>query len=56
MYSTKILNKAMVDGNAYITVGDPYVDPKGNPFRQSKKSDKPPFHCKVKLIIIIRNK
>ena len=25
MYSTRRLNSRMVDGNAYVTVGDPYV-------------------------------
>ncbi len=47
MYSTKLLNKNMVDGNAYITIGDPFVEAKANPFRQSKKSDKAPFQCKI---------
>lgn len=32
MYSSHRLNKNIVDGNAYITVGDPYV----------KDRDKPP--------------
>jgi hypothetical protein len=42
MYSTKLINKSMVSGNAYITVGDPYVDPKANPFRAPKKGEKEP--------------
>eukprot|EP01038_Epipyxis_sp_PR26KG_P008343 gene8343-11287_t len=42
MYSTKLVNKNFVDGNAYITVGDPYSDPKANPFRQPKKGEKAP--------------
>jgi hypothetical protein len=37
MYSSKFTNKNMVSGNAYISIGDPYVDPKGNPFRQGSK-------------------
>ncbi len=32
----------MVAGNAYITVGDPYHDPKANPFRALKKGEKEP--------------
>lgn len=48
MYSTKRLNKNVVDGNAYITVGDPYHDPKANPFRAVKKGEKlTPFQTKV---------
>lgn len=48
MYSTKYLNKNMVDNNAYITVNDPYKDPLPNTFRQPKKGDKPvkPFQIK----------
>lgn len=46
MYSTKLLHKGMVDGNAYITIGDPFVEAKANPFRQGKKSEKAPFQCK----------
>jgi hypothetical protein len=29
MYSTRRVNKNMVDGNAYTTVGDPYKGDKG---------------------------
>lgn len=48
MYSTKLVNKGMVSNNAYITVGDPYSDPKANPFRQGKKGEKlNPFQIKV---------
>jgi hypothetical protein len=48
MYSTKLLNKNMVSGNAYITVGDPYKHPDPNPFRQGKKGEKlNPFRTKV---------
>lgn len=39
MYSTKMLNTRMVDGNKYITVGDPYKDPMANQFRQGKKGE-----------------
>ena len=50
MYSTKLINKGMVDGNAYITVGDPFADAKPNPFRQGKKGEKlTPFQTKVSL-------
>jgi hypothetical protein len=42
MYSTKLINNKFVDGNAYITVGDPYNDPQANPFRQPKKGEKAP--------------
>ena len=48
MYSTRLVNKNWVDGNRYITVGDPYKDPMGNPFRQGKKGEKlTPFRTKV---------
>lgn len=48
MYSTKLVNKNMVEGNAYITVGDPYVAPNGNPFRAGKKGEKlNPFRTKI---------
>lgn len=52
MYSTRLLNKNMVDGNAYITVGDKYQTPVQNPFRQPKKlkdGDKPPVPFQVKM-------
>ncbi len=49
MYSTKLVNKSMVPGNAYITVGDPYNDPKPNPFRQSKKGEKEPTPFRTKV-------
>lgn len=42
MYSTKMLNTRMVEGNKYITIGDPYRDPLANQFRQSKKGEKAP--------------
>lgn len=47
MYSTKLVNKAMVDGNKYISIGDPYYDPKANMFRQDKKGEK---NFKVPLV------
>ncbi len=48
MYSTKLVNKNMMDGNAYITVGDPFKDAQPNPFRQPKKGEKlTPFQSKV---------
>lgn len=43
MYSTKLINNRLVDKNAYITIGDPYQDPKPNPFRNAaplKKDEK----------------
>lgn len=40
MYSTRLVHKNTVDGNAYITVGDPYHGPQSNPFRQPKKGEK----------------
>lgn len=39
----------MVPGNAYITVGDPYNDPKANPFRQGKKGEKEPTPFRTKV-------
>ena len=39
MYSSKMLNTRMVDGNKYITIGDPYKDPLPNQFRQGKKGE-----------------
>ena len=51
MYSTKLVNKNVVDGNAYITVNCPFEDAKANPFRQPKKGEKlTPFVSKVLLI------
>lgn len=44
MYKTKLLHKNLVDGNAYITINDPYKDPNYQSFRNAKKSEKPPFH------------
>ena len=50
MYSTKLLNKNMVDGNAYITIGDPFKESDPNPFRQSKNDpSKAPFRTKVRV-------
>lgn len=40
----------MVPGNAYITVGDPYNDPKANPFRQPKKGEKEPTPFRTKML------
>ncbi len=48
MYSTKLVNKNMVDNNAYITVGDPFTTANPNPFRAGKKGEKlTPMHVKV---------
>jgi hypothetical protein len=40
MYTKRLVNKTYVDNNAYITVGDPFIDAKGNPFRAPKKGEK----------------
>lgn len=48
MYSTKLINKNLVENNKYITIGDPYKDPKANMFRQDKKGEKC-MTVKVKL-------
>jgi len=52
MYNTKLLNTRVVDNNAYITIGDPYVDPKPNMFRQddknAKKTSDKPFASKLR--------
>lgn len=50
MYKTKLLHKNLVDGNAYITINDPYKDPNYQSFRNAKKSDKAPFHVEVSNI------
>ena len=47
MYSTKLVNKGVVEGNKYITIGDPYRDPLANTFRQDKKGEK---NFKVPLV------
>ena len=51
MYSTKLVNKNMVDGNAYITVNDPYHSHVENPFRAPTEEDKkkPPAPFRVKV-------
>lgn len=55
MYKTKLTNTKHVDQNAYITVGDPYHDPKANMFRQddpkAKKTSDKPFGSKVSFVI-----
>lgn len=52
MYNTKLLNTKHVDQNAYITIGDPYHDPKANMFRQddpkAKKTSDKPFGSKLR--------
>lgn len=53
MYSTKLVNTKHVDNNAYITVGDPYADPKANPFRQPKKGEKAPNPFKTAVSFTI---
>jgi hypothetical protein len=35
MYSTKLVNKNVVNENAYLHVGDKFLDPVPNPFRAS---------------------
>ena len=50
MYSKAPIHKQFVDGNAYITVGDPYKVQNGNPFRAPVKGEKlKPMECPVKL-------
>jgi hypothetical protein len=55
MYNTKLLNTKHVDNNAYITIGDPYHDPKANMFRQddpkAKKTSEKPFGSTVCKIV-----
>jgi hypothetical protein len=41
-----------VEGNKYITVGDPYKDPLANTFRQDKKGENKPMVVKVDNKII----
>jgi hypothetical protein len=52
MYNSKRLNTKLVDNNAYITIGDPYHDPKQNMFRQddpkAKKTSEKPFASKLR--------
>lgn len=50
MYSTKRVNKNLVDNNAYITIGDPYKVIQANPFRQPKPGAKAPLPFQVKMI------
>jgi hypothetical protein len=40
MYTTKRTNAMLVDNNAYNAIGDPYKNPKENPFREGKKGEK----------------
>lgn len=47
MYSTKIVNKNIVDGNAYISIGDPYRGKSENVFRQPKKGEPVPKYFQV---------
>lgn len=42
MYATKLVNKNLVDNNAYISIGDPYKDAAQNVFRQPKKGEPVP--------------
>lgn len=55
MYSTRLINNRYVDGNRYITVGDPYKDFQANMFRQPKKGEKPPMPFRTKVKIIFSN-
>lgn len=52
MYSTRLMHKNAVDGNAYITVGDPFKNPNGNPFREGKKGEK---NVPVKTAMVAHN-
>lgn len=54
MYSTKLVNKNKVEGDAYCTVGDPFKDAQANPFRQPKKGEKLiPFQSKVRVKLVV---
>lgn len=52
MYTTKSFSTKKVDNNAYITIGDPYHDPKANTFRQedpkAKRTSDKPFASKLR--------
>jgi len=48
MYTTKLLNKNIVQGGQYITIGDDFKDPKPNIFRQPEKDEKVPTPFIVK--------
>ena len=53
MYSKRVVHKAYVDGNAYITVGDPFVVANGNPFRAPVKGEKlKNFDIPVRFIFV----
>lgn len=52
MYSTRLMHKNAVDNNAYITVGDPFKNPNGNPFRQGKPGEK---NVPVKTAMVAHN-
>lgn len=52
MYSTRLMHKNAVDNNAYITVGDPFSNPKNNPFREGKKGEK---NIPVKTAMVAHN-
>ena len=49
MYTTKVINKNIVEGGKYISIGDEYKDPNPNIFRTAKKGEKAlsPFMVKV---------
>ncbi len=51
MYATKYINKNTVDGNAYISIGDPYKDKPANVFRQPKKGDPVPKPFQITVCI-----
>lgn len=52
MYSTRLMHKNAVDNNAYITVGDPFKNPNGNPFRAGKPGEK---NVPVKTAMVAHN-
>lgn len=52
MYKKKVIHNQYVDGNAYITIGDPYVVRAGNTLRQPVKGEKlKAMECPVKLSV-----
>ena len=54
MYSTKRAHDKMVENNMYLCIGDKYVDPPRNMFRQKPKgqAEPKPFNIKVDELLI----
>lgn len=47
MYTTKLLNKNIIEDGKYISIGDEYKDPKPSVFRQPKPGEKAPTPFKI---------